>query len=75
VGTDLGSIAEHRKEPNQFGAIVEIKQRQKRSAVPGLESCTGIEDALVYRDVYWLNLKSLAGNAGLLQSLFLLLDI
>jgi len=33
VGTDLRSSVEHRKEPNQFGAIVEINHRQKTSAV------------------------------------------
>lgn len=66
---------EHRKEPNQFGAIVEINHRQKISAVPGLKPCTGTEDALVYREVFWLNLNALVRNAGLLQSPFLLLDV
>ena len=58
VGTDLKSIVEHRKEVNQVGAIGEIDHRQKTSAVPGLERCTGIEDALVYRKVFRLNLNA-----------------
>ena len=75
VGTDLKSIVEHRKEVNQVGAIGEIDHRQKTSAVPGLERCTGIEDALVYRKVFRLNLNAVVRNAGLLQRLFLLPDV
>src|SRR5580704_1581560 len=75
TGTDLKGIVEHRKEPNQSWAIVEINHRQKTSTVFEREPRRGIEDALVYGDVFWLNLKSLAGNTSLLQSLFLLLDI
>jgi hypothetical protein len=65
VETDLRSIVEHRKEPNQFGAVVEINHRQKTSAVFGREPRRGTEDGLVYRDVFWLNLKSSVGNASL----------
>jgi len=75
VETDLRSIVEHRKEANQVGAIVEINDRQKTSAVFGREPRRRIEDGLVYRDAFWPNLKSLAGNTSLLQRLFLLFDI
>src|SRR5258708_4831605 len=43
--------------------------------VPGKESCTGIEEALVYREVFWLNLAALVRNTSSLQRLFLLLDV
>src|SRR5216683_1706731 len=75
VRTDLRGIEEHRKELNWSGALPKTTPLCKTTMVSGREFCAGIEGALVYREVLWLNLEALVRNARILQSLFLLLDI
>ena len=75
IGTNSRRHCGALKRIQSVWAIVEISHRQKIAAVRGREPCTGTEGALIYREVFWLSLNSLARSAGLLQSPFLLLGV
>lgn len=57
--TALRALWSIEKGHNQRRSICEITHRRKTSVVSGRQLCTGIKDALVYGQVFWLDLNSM----------------